>query len=196
MVSRNAYHGIRSLSRWSVRCRVEMNGVQGESPEQSGNVHGGTASDVHADSLRVAAVLLFIASALETGASVVLLHWGWKPSATNITEIVGEAVLGVCLLLFRRRAIVPALVFLIAVALVPLVHTAITYNEQGWLPFVVLFSMPLVLALLRVLPWSLLFFGRQTRARYATALVIFALRELIELMIGLLTVYASQHLRP
>jgi hypothetical protein len=64
---------------------------------------GDAASSDSRDHIRIAAFLLFTASGIGAAISVVQAHWGWKPNAFGVVQIVGEAILATCLLLFRRK---------------------------------------------------------------------------------------------
>jgi hypothetical protein len=152
---------------------------------------GDATSSSGRDHIRVAAFLLFTASGIEAAISAVQSHWGLRPNTFGVVLIVGEAILAVCLLLFRRKAIKPTLTFLVGSALFPLVRNALTFDEPGLLPFVVLFSFPLILGALHVLPWVLLFFGGQSRARYISAIGVFVVGELVDLASGFMLVYAT-----
>ena len=151
---------------------------------------GDATSPAGRDPIRTAAFLLFTASGIEAASWAVQAHWGWRLNTFGVVQIVGEAILATCLLLFRRKAINPTLTFLVGSALVPLVRTAATFHEPGLLPFVVLFSFPLIVGALHVLPWVLLLSAGQSRARYVSAIGVFVVRELIDLATGFLAVYA------
>jgi len=155
---------------------------------------GDATSSAGRDHIRVAAFLLFTASGIEAAITAVQSHWGLRPNTFGIVLVAGEAILAACLLLFRRQAIKPTLTFLVGSALVPLARAALTFDAPGLMPFVVVFSVPLILGTFHVLPWVLLFFGGQSRARYVSAIGVFVAGELIDLATGFLAVFALQRL--
>jgi hypothetical protein len=143
-------------------------------------------------SLRTAAILLLIASAVDAITFGVQAHWGWRPTTLAIAETGLQALLGHALLRFNRSAVIPTVAFLLAVVLLTIGRTALNVDlPLDPAAFVTVYSVVLLVGCIRVIPPLMLLYGRQNTVRYAVALAIFVLRELIDIATNVLAVYAS-----
>jgi len=150
---------------------------------------------MQSDSPRTAGVLFLIGTAVTAAAWLVQSRWGWTPEALGIAEEIAQAVLGVTLIRFGRKAAFPALVFVAAIAIYPVFRAAFALNLTGPAAWIAVMSVSVLGGLLRFLPPALLLIGNPNHRRRTAAIVIFVIQEVFELVVKFMTVYAMERLQ-
>ena len=150
---------------------------------------------MQSDATRTAGVLFLIGSAVTAAAWLVQTRWGWTPEALGIAQEIAQAALGVALLRFGRKAALPALVFVAAVAIYPVVRAAFVLNRAGITAWITVTLVAVIGGLLRFLPPALLLIGNANHRRRSAAIAIFAIQQLFELAVKFMSVYAIERLQ-
>ena len=138
--------------------------------------------------MRTFGVLLLIGSSQALLTWIAQAFWDFWPTWMAVAETTVFAALGLGLIRMGRKLVLPTFALLLIAELVRFIRLVPTFEQAG----MVALAVPLVAAVLEILPALLLLIGVPSRARFRAALVLFIVLQVAALVAAAIHVFVTQ----